>query len=177
MACTVCETIAQSPLPSQPIESGSDGPGLLAHVLVSKYADHLPLYRQSQIYAREGVDLDRSTMADWVGRSTALFEPLAERIGHLVRDGQTLFADGTPVKMQAPGLKRTKTARVWTYVADRSAKEVRPPAKERTNLTCLCSIGKSPLKEIWLSPTICYLVMIKENVQQDESCKGNCRKE
>ncbi|MEL7031355.1 MAG: IS66 family transposase [Pseudomonadota bacterium] len=118
MACTVCETFAQSPLPSRPIEKGRAGPGLLAHVLVSKYADHLPLYRQSQIYAREGVDLDRSTMADWVGRSTALLEPLAERIGHVVRDGQTLFADDTPVKMQSPGLNRTKTARVWTYVRD-----------------------------------------------------------
>ncbi|MEL6279789.1 MAG: transposase [Pseudomonadota bacterium] len=63
MACKVCETFAQSPLPSRPIERGRPGPGLLAHVLVSKYADHLPLYRQSQIYAREGVDLDRSTMA------------------------------------------------------------------------------------------------------------------
>ena len=118
MACKFCETFAQSPLPSRPIERGRPGPGLLAHVLVSKYADHLPLYRQSQIYAREGIDLDRSTMADWVGRSTALLEPLAERIGHLVRDGKTLFADDTPVKMQAPGLKRTKTARVWTYVRD-----------------------------------------------------------
>ena len=118
MACKVCETFIQSPLPSRPIERGRPGPALLAHVLVSKYADHLPLYRQSQIYAREGVDLDRSTMADWVGRSTALLEPLAERIGHLVRDGKTLFADDTPVKMQVPGLKRTKTARVWTYVRD-----------------------------------------------------------
>ena len=118
MACSACETFAQSPLPSRPIERGRPGPGLLAHVLVSKYADHLPLYRQSQIYAREGIDLDRSTMADWVGRSTALLEPLADRIGRIVRNGQTLFADDTPVKMQAPGLKRTKTARVWTYVRD-----------------------------------------------------------
>ena len=87
-------------------------------MLVSKYADHLPLYRQSQIYAREGIDLDRSTMADWVGRSTALLEPLADAIGRTVRDGDALFADDTPVKMQAPGNKKTKTARVWTYVRD-----------------------------------------------------------
>jgi len=69
MSCRRCETISQAPMPSRPIERGRPGPGLLAHVLVSKYADHLPLYRQSQIYAREGVDLDRSTMADWVGES------------------------------------------------------------------------------------------------------------
>ena len=108
----------QAPLPSRPIERGRPGPGLLAHVLVSKYADHLPLYRQSQIYAREGVDLDRSTMADWVGRSTALLEPLADAIGRMVRGGDALFADDTPVKMLAPGNKKTKTARVWTYVRD-----------------------------------------------------------
>ena len=117
-ACGGCEEIVQSPLPSRPIERGRPGPGLLAHVLVSKYADHLPLYRQSQIYAREGVDLDRSTMADWVGRSTALLEPLADEIGRMVRCGEALFADDTPVKMQAPGNKKTKTARVWTYVRD-----------------------------------------------------------
>ena len=117
-ACSGCEAIVQSPLPSRPIERGRPGPGLLAHVLVSKYADHLPLYRQSQIYAREGIDLDRSTMADWVGRSTALLEPLADEIGRIVRRGEALFADDTPVKMQAPGHKKTKTARVWTYVRD-----------------------------------------------------------
>ena len=118
MACSGCETFVQAPLPSRPIERGRPGPGLLAHVLVSKYADHLPLYRQSQIYAREGVDLDRSTMADWVGRCTALLEPLADEIGRMVRRGETLFADDTPVKMQAPGRKKTRTARVWTYVRD-----------------------------------------------------------
>lgn len=117
-ACAGCEAIVQSPLPSRPIERGRPGPGLLAHVLVSKYADHLPLYRQSQIYAREGIDLDRSTMADWVGRSTALLEPLADEIGRIVRRGDALFADDTPVKMQAPDQKKTKTARVWTYVRD-----------------------------------------------------------
>lgn len=117
-ACAGCEAIVQAPLPSRPIERGRPGPGLLAHVLVSKYADHLPLYRQSQIYAREGIDLDRSTMADWVGRSTALLEPLADEIGRIVRRGDALFADDTPVKMQAPGNKKTKTARVWTYVRD-----------------------------------------------------------
>ncbi|MEO0831358.1 MAG: IS66 family transposase, partial [Pseudomonadota bacterium] len=120
-ACSCCEAIVQAPLPSRPIERGRPGPGLLAHVLVSKYGDHLPLYRLSQIFAREGVDLDRSTMADWVGRSTALLEPLADAIGRMVRQGAALFADDTPVKMLAPGNKKTKTARVWTYVRDERA--------------------------------------------------------
>ncbi len=118
LACTCCESIVQVPLPSRPIEKGRPGPGLLAHVLVNKYANHLPLYRQSQIFGREGIDLERSTLADWVGRSTALLEPLAEAIGRHVRAGPALFADDTPVKMQAPGLKQTKTARVWAYVRD-----------------------------------------------------------
>lgn len=117
-ACTCCEAIVQAPMPSRPIEKGRPGPGLLAHVLVSKYADHLPLYRQSQIYGREGVDLERSTLADWVGRSTALLEPLADAIGRHVRAGPALFADDTPVKMQAPGDKKMRTARVWAYVRD-----------------------------------------------------------
>ncbi len=118
MACKSCESIVQAPLPSRPIERGRPGPGLLAHVLVSKFADHLPLYRQSKIYEREGVDLDRSTMADWVGKATALLEPLADAIGRHVHQGQALFADDTPVKMLSPGNRRTKTARVWAYVRD-----------------------------------------------------------
>ena len=118
MACSGCEAVLQAPMPPRPIERGRPGPGLLAHVLVSKYGDHLPLYRQSQIYQREGIDLDRSTMADWVGKSTALLEPLADAIGKHVRKGQALFADDTPIKMLAPGNKRTKTARVWAYVRD-----------------------------------------------------------
>ena len=118
MSCRHCETIHQASLPSRPIERGRPGPGLLAHVLVSKYADHQPLYRQSGIFAREGVELDRSTLADWVGKSTALLEPLADAIGRHVRAGPVIFADDTPVSVQAPGSGRTKTGRVWTYVRD-----------------------------------------------------------
>lgn len=102
LACCCCEAVLQAPMPSRPIEPGRPGSGLLAHVLVSKYCDHLPLYRQSQIYEREGIDLDRSTMADWVGKSTALLEPLADAIGRHIRQGQALFADDTPIKMLAP---------------------------------------------------------------------------
>jgi len=116
MACGCCEKIVQAPLPSRPIERGRPGPGLLAHVLVSKYADHLPLYRQSGIYEREGIDLDRSTLADWVGKSTALLEPLADVIGRHVLAGQAIFADDTPLKMQAK--VKCTTARIWTYVRD-----------------------------------------------------------
>ena len=119
MACTCCEAFSQAPLPSRPIERGRPGPGLLAHVLVSKNCDHLPLARQSHIYAREKVDLHRSTLTDWVGRSTAPLEPLADHIGKLVRAGPALFADDTPVKLQTKTkIKKAKTARLWSYVRD-----------------------------------------------------------
>ena len=118
MACRCCDRFYQAALPSRPIERGRPGAGLLAHVLVSKCADHLPLYRQSQIYAREGVELDRSTLADWVGKSTALLEPLADAIGRHVRKGQAVFIDDTPVRLLAPGTGKTKTARMWIYARD-----------------------------------------------------------
>jgi transposase len=119
MACTCCEAFAQAPLPSRPIERGRPGPGLLAHVLIGKYCDHLPLDRQSKIFASEKVDLHRSTLTDWVGRSTALLEPLTDRIGKLVRAGPVLFADDTPVKLQTRlKPKKTQTARLWSSVRD-----------------------------------------------------------
>jgi transposase len=118
MACKCCEKISQAALPSRPIERGRPGPGLLAHVLVNKYANHLPLYRQAQIFERDGIDLERSTLGDWVGQSMSLLEPLAEAIGRHVLGGQAIFADDTPVKMQAPGRGKTKTARFWAYVRD-----------------------------------------------------------
>jgi len=129
MACSCCERFHQAPLPSRPIERGRPGPGLLAHVLVSKYADHLPLYRQSEIYAREGIDLERSTMADWVGKAAALLEPLADAIGAHVRAGAAIHADDTPVDVLSPGHGKTKTGRVWVYARDeRSWGSDAPPA-------------------------------------------------
>ena len=100
-ACSACEAFTQAALPSRPIERGRPGPDLLAHVLVSKYGDHLPLYRQSRIFERDGLDLDRSTLADWVGKSTALLEPLADVIGRHVLAGQAIFADGEPSRRHA----------------------------------------------------------------------------
>ena len=118
MSCRACETIVQAPPPSLPIERGRPGPGLLAHVAVSKYADGLPLYRQSAIYARQGVDLDRSTMADWMGSAAALLRPLVEAIRKHVCAGPVLHADDTTVPVLAPGLGRTRTGRLWAVVRD-----------------------------------------------------------
>ena len=103
LSCRDCESITQPPMPSLPIERGRPGPGLIAHVLVAKYCDHLPLNRQSDIYAREGVSLDRSTLTDWVGRAAWLLQPIAERIGDYARAGPVVHADDTPIPVQDPG--------------------------------------------------------------------------
>ena len=103
MACTCCEAIHQAPLPSRPIERGRPGPGLITHVLVSKYADHIPLYRQSGIFERDGIDASRSTLAGWVGQSTALLEPLADAIRNHVLGGQAVFAPSRACKHALPG--------------------------------------------------------------------------
>ncbi|MBH3424729.1 IS66 family transposase [Pseudomonas gessardii] len=118
LVCRCCEHIAQVPAPSRPIARGLAGPGLLAHVLVSKFVDHLPLYRQSEIYAREGVDLERSTLADWVGQSSQLLRPLINALNRHVMSGHKIHADDTPISALAPGTGKTKTARLWTYVRD-----------------------------------------------------------
>ena len=118
MACTKCDVIVQAPAPSRPIERGLAGPALLAHVLVAKYADHLPLYRQSGIFSRDGIDLDRSTLADWVGGASHLLSPLIDQIHRHVMAGSKLHADDTPVPVLAPGMGKTKIARLWTYVRD-----------------------------------------------------------
>jgi transposase len=118
LACVKCDCIAQAPAPSRPITRGLPGAGLLAHILVAKYADHLPLYRQSEIYAREGVELERSTMAEWVGKCFALLEPVVESLGRYVVASPKLHADDTPVPVLDPGRGKTKTGRLWTYVRD-----------------------------------------------------------
>ena len=118
LSCDACDRIVQAPAPSRPIDRGLAGPGLLAHVLVSKYADHQPLYRQSEIYAREGVDLDRSTLAGWVGATSDLLKPLVDAVRDHVMSATKLHADDTPVPVLAPGNGRTRTGRLWTYVRD-----------------------------------------------------------
>ena len=129
LACACCDTIVQAAAPSRPIERGIAGPGLLAHVLVAKFADHLPLYRQSAIYAREGVNLDRALLASWMGATSALLRPLVDAIRKHVLAATKLHADDTPVPVLAPGNGKTKTGRLWTYVRDdRPAGDAVPPA-------------------------------------------------
>jgi transposase len=129
LACACCDKIVQAEAASRPIERGMAGPGLLAHVLVSKYCDHLPLYRQAEIYARDGVELDRSTMAEWIGGCGRLLEPLVTALRRHVMSAGKLHADDTPVPVLAPGNGKTKTGRLWTYVRDdRPWGDQNPPA-------------------------------------------------
>jgi transposase len=129
LACACCERIVQVPAPIRPIDRGLPGPGLLAHMLVSKYADHLPLYRQAGIYARQGIELERSTLADWVGASARLLEPLVRALRDHVLAAEKLHADDTPVPVLQPGRGTTKTGRLWTYVRDdRPSGSTVPPA-------------------------------------------------
>jgi transposase len=118
LSCAGCSQIVQAPAPNRPIDRGLAGPGLLAHVLVAKYADHLPLYRQSEIYAREGVELDRSTLADWVGGASRTLQPLVDALKKYVLGAEKLHGDDVPVPVLEPGNGKTKTGRLWTYVRD-----------------------------------------------------------
>jgi len=129
LSCPQCQKILQAPAPAPPIERGVAGASVLAHVLISKYCDHQPLYRQSQIYAREKVDLPRSTLAEWVGQSSALLQPLVDAVARHILGAQKLHADDTPVPVLCPGKGTTKTGRLWVYVRDdRPCADTSPPA-------------------------------------------------
>jgi transposase len=118
-ACRACEgAVVQAPAPARLIEAGIPTETLVAHVLVSKYADHCPLYRQAQIYTRQGVDLDRSTLADWVGRAAALLAPLQTRLFEILKASPKLFADETRCPVLDPGRKRVKLGQLWAYARD-----------------------------------------------------------
>ena len=117
--CRVCENaVVQAPAPARLIEGGLPTEALVAHVLVGKYADHLPLYRQSQIYARQGIELDRSTLADWVGRAATELRPLHERLFEHLKRSPKLFMDETRAPVLDPGRRRTKSGYLWAVARD-----------------------------------------------------------
>jgi transposase len=118
-ACRACEEgVSQAPAPARLIEGGLPTERLVAHVVAAKYADHLPLYRQAQIYARQGVNLDRSTLADWTGRAAFLLRPVHEHLLKTLKASAKLFADETTAPVLDPGRGRTKTGQLWAYARD-----------------------------------------------------------
>ena len=128
-SCRKCEAMMQAPMPELPIPRGMAGPGFLAHIAVAKFCDHLPLYRQAEIYARSGLDLDRGQLADWLGHVAWLLRPLVELIAEHVMAGRVIHADDTPVPVLAPGAGKTKTGRQWVYLRDeRPHAGTAPPA-------------------------------------------------
>ena len=114
-ACDNCETLIQAPVPAQIIDKGIPTSGLLAQVLVAKYADHLPLYRQERIFGRAGLEIPRSTLAEWVGACGVQLQPLVDALRRELLAHPVLHADETPVSMLAPGKKKTHKAYVWAY--------------------------------------------------------------
>lgn len=123
-SCRRCEKMVQVPAPSRPIDGSMAGAGLLAHVLVSKFDDHLPLYRQNEIFARLGADIPDSTLVDWCGRACQVLAPLADRIATRIMASDLLHADDTPIRVLDPSLrdkglgKGVKKGRIWAYVRD-----------------------------------------------------------
>jgi transposase len=125
-SCRQCEAMVQTPAPTRPVARGMAGPGLLAHILVSKYDDHLPLYRQGEIFDRMGADIPRSTLIDWCGQAVGVLKPLVSRIRDHVFAADRLHADDTPIRVLDPkvaiasgGAKRAvKQGRIWVYVRD-----------------------------------------------------------
>jgi transposase len=114
-ACKRCETLTQAPVPAHVIDKGIPTPGLLAHVLIAKYADHLPLYRQEAIFARAGLAIPRSTLAQWVGQCGVALQPLADALKRVMLTHPVLHADETPVAMLDPGAGKTRRAYLWSY--------------------------------------------------------------
>jgi transposase len=117
--CRACESaVVQAPAPPWLVEGGLPTEQLIAHVIVGRYADHLPLYRQAQIYARQGIDLDRSTLADWIGRAAFELRPIYERLIELLKGSAKLDMDETRAPVLEPGLGRTKNGFFWAMARD-----------------------------------------------------------
>src|ERR1700686_350092 len=127
LSCRACDTVVAAPAPDHAIARGRAGAGLLAHIAVSKYDDHLPLYRQAEIFARDGVSLETSTLSGWVGATAAALKPLVDALATDVLARDNLHVDATPVPVLAPGTGKTKTGRLWTYVRDERPFAGSPP--------------------------------------------------
>jgi transposase len=120
MICKDCDTTVAGEMPKLPIQRGKPGPSLLAHIMVAKFDDHIPLYRLSEMYDRLGIDISRSVMADWVGRVSVLIDPIVKLIKAYIHNADRIHTDDTPVDVLDPGRGKTATGRLWVYVFDGS---------------------------------------------------------
>lgn len=122
LACTCCEKVTQAEMPSRPIPKSFVGPVLMAHILCCKYSYHLPLYRQSQMFENEGIDLSGALLASWVGKCCRLLECLSDAVRDHIFSGPAIFMDDTPVRLlqrgKGRGKNKPKTARLWVYARD-----------------------------------------------------------
>ena len=142
LSCRTCDAVVAAPAPDHAIARGRAGAGLLAHIVVSKYDDHLPLYRQAEIYARDSVSLETSTLSGWVGATAAALTPLVDALAAEIIGSDTLHVDDTPVPVLAPGTGRTKTGRLWVYLWT-------GPAAQGLASAVRQSIGCSYLSGLW----------------------------
>ena len=120
--CDDCETLIQAPVPAQIIDKGIPTAGLLAHVMIAKFGDHLPLYRQESIFGRAGLAIPRSTLAQWVGVTGVQLQPVVDALRDVVLGQSVVHADETPVQMLAPGSKKTHRSYVWAYATSQFCK-------------------------------------------------------
>jgi transposase len=128
-SCRKCEAMMQAPMPELPIPRGMVDASFLAHIVIAKFCDHIPLYRLAEICARSGLDIDRSQLAEWLGHVAWLLAPLVELIAAHVMAGRVIHCDDTPVPVLAPGAGKTKTGRLWVYLRDeRPHSGIAPPA-------------------------------------------------
>ena len=182
LSCAGCERIVQAAAPSRPIERGLAGPGLLAHVLVSKYCDHLPLYRQAEMYAREGVELERSTLADWVGGASQLAAAVGRSFARHVLAANKLHADDTPVPVLAPGNGKTKTGRLWTYVRDDRPAAIRrqrrcgSPTRRIARVNIRSSICATSAALYRLTPMPAFNISTRVALIQEAACWAHVRR-
>jgi transposase len=146
--CDDCETLIQAAVPAQVIDKGIPTAGLLAHVMIAKFADHLPLYRQESIFGRANFAIPRSTLAQWVGMTGARLQPLVDALRDVVLGQQVIHADKTPVQMLMPGTKKTHRSYVWAYATASSAKQrlscmTSSPAAPVSMLATSCKAGRA----------------------------------
>ena len=156
-ACTACDAITQAPPPAMPTPRGRATPATLAHLLVSKFVDHLPLYCQSEIYAREGVELDRSTLGDWVGQAAWLLDPVAAAIRRHVFAAEKIHGDDTTVPVLAPGLGRTATGRLWSMCAMIGCFAVLPLRLPPISIVLIAALNTR--RRTWPASPVCFKPM------------------